>query len=122
MTVHTQTYDDAVVAADVLDDCGALNVRERSRMLEDGMTRDERLHGSGPEIRVYPGINESDKDATPAQLENERLGRKDSRRSNSSIIERSSATYSRPRENDYLNDPESDSAYINPSDEEKKQI
>jgi hypothetical protein len=119
LTLHTETWDDAVRAADILDDCGALNVRERSRMLEDGMTRDERLHGAGPEIRMYPGLNEYDKDATPSQRANERVANFNSSRSNSSIVERTN--FNRPTgfDNDYIDEP--DSAYINPSDEEKKE-
>jgi hypothetical protein len=119
LTLHTDTWDDAVRAADILDDCGALNVRERSRMLEDGMTRDERLHGTGPEIRLYPGLNEYDKDATPEQRANERVGNFNSARSNSSIVERTHWNRPSVSDSDYIDEP--DSAYINPSDEEKKE-
>jgi hypothetical protein len=119
LTFHTETWDDAVRAADILDDCGALNVRERSRMLEDGMTRDERLHGAGPEIRLYPGLNEYDKDATPSQRANERVANFNSTRSNSSIIERTNLNRAAGFESDYIDEP--DSIYINPSNEEKKE-
>jgi hypothetical protein len=119
LTLHTDTWDDAVRAADILDGCGALNVRERSRMLEDGMTRDERMHGTGPEIRLYPGLNEYNKDATPSQLANERVTNFNTTRANSSIFERTNPTVVNRTDNDYIDDP--DTAYIDPSDEEKKE-
>jgi hypothetical protein len=40
--VLTHNYSNAVKAAEILDGCGALNVDEHFRVLDDAMTRDDR--------------------------------------------------------------------------------
>ena len=42
IAVLTHNYNDAVKAANILDECGALNVDEQFRVLDDGMTRSDR--------------------------------------------------------------------------------
>ncbi|HEY0655645.1 MAG TPA: hypothetical protein VGD65_21070 [Chryseosolibacter sp.] len=42
IAVLTHNYSDAVKAAGILDGCGALNVDEQFRVLDDAMTRDDR--------------------------------------------------------------------------------
>lgn len=42
MAVQTETYEQAVTAADILDLSGAVNVDNEARLLEDAMTREDR--------------------------------------------------------------------------------
>lgn len=42
IAVLTHNYSDAVKAASILDGCGALNVDEQFRVLDDALTRDDR--------------------------------------------------------------------------------
>jgi hypothetical protein len=42
VAVLTHNYSDAVKAASILDDCGALNVDEQFRALDDALTREDR--------------------------------------------------------------------------------
>jgi hypothetical protein len=42
IAVLTHNYSEAVKAANILDACGALNVDEQFRLLDDAMTRDDR--------------------------------------------------------------------------------
>jgi hypothetical protein len=45
VSVQTDTYAEAEKAAAILDEAGALNVDERASILEDSMTREDRLTG-----------------------------------------------------------------------------
>lgn len=42
IAVLTHNYSDAMKAANILDDCGALNVDEQFKVLDDAMTREDR--------------------------------------------------------------------------------
>lgn len=65
VVVHATDMDDAVKAAEILDVCGALNIDERARLLEDSWTRQDRTAGYGnAEVKVFPGVAEYDKDST----------------------------------------------------------
>ena len=44
MAVHAETYEEAERIADILDACGALNIDESARVLEDSMTREDRKY------------------------------------------------------------------------------
>jgi hypothetical protein len=68
VVVQADNTEDAVRAADILDACGAINVDERARLLEDSWTRQDRTAGYGnAEVKVFPGVGEYDQTSeTPA--------------------------------------------------------
>jgi hypothetical protein len=65
VVVHVEDMNEAVAAADTLDICGAINVDERAKLLEDSMTRQDRTAGYQNEIKVFPGIAEHKKSEIP---------------------------------------------------------
>lgn len=61
IAVQTDYAEDAVRAADILDACGAINVDERAKLLEDSWTRQDRTAGYGnADVKVFPGVGEYD--------------------------------------------------------------
>jgi hypothetical protein len=74
VSLHTDTYDDALRAANLMDAYGAINVDERSVMLEDSLTRQDRTGGytrseDTPEVKSFPGIAENER---PSGFQTER--------------------------------------------------
>lgn len=64
VAVQSDEYSQSLQAADILDACGAINVDDRARKLEDSWTRDERTsgyskrEGETPEVKRFSGIAE----------------------------------------------------------------
>jgi hypothetical protein len=74
VSLHTDTYDDAIRAANLMDAYGAINVDERSVMLEDSLTREDRTSGhkrsdDTPQVKSFPGIAENER---PSGFQTER--------------------------------------------------
>jgi hypothetical protein len=67
VALHTESYEDALKAADTMDQFGAINVDERARLLEDSWSRDERTYQNTrenrnePSVKVFSGIAENTK-------------------------------------------------------------
>jgi hypothetical protein len=67
VALHTESYEDAIKAADTMDQFGAINVDERARLLEDSWSRDERTYQNTrenrnePSVKVFSGIAENTK-------------------------------------------------------------
>jgi hypothetical protein len=65
VAVQTEIYEHAVKAAEILNACGALDVNERSRILEDSLTRQDRTGGydrnESVQLKIFPGIAENEK-------------------------------------------------------------
>jgi hypothetical protein len=80
VSLHTDTYDEALRAANLMDAYGAINVDERSMMLEDSLTREDRTGGythsdDTPQVKTFPGIAENEK---PSGFQTERTFLSDS--------------------------------------------
>lgn len=97
VAVQSDDYSESLIAADLLDACGAINVDERTRMLEDSWTRDERTggyskkeEGQTPEIKVFPAIAEHEQPTTIRSEESTAIQpeQRESVRIKSRIIER----------------------------------
>lgn len=97
VAVQSDDYSESLKAADILDACGALNVDERSRMLEDSWTRDERTSGYSkkedvetPEVKVFPGVGEHEQPTVIKTVESPAIQpeQRESVRIKSRIIER----------------------------------
>jgi hypothetical protein len=61
VAVQSENLPEAERIADLLDRCGAINVDERLRTLEDSWTRDDRTRKTGtesPEVRTFTGVAE----------------------------------------------------------------
>lgn len=74
VSLHTDTYGDALRAANFMDAYGAINVDERSVMLEDSLTREDRTGGytrsdDTPQVKRFPGIAENER---PSGFQTER--------------------------------------------------
>jgi hypothetical protein len=65
--VHVEDMSEAVRAADTLDACGAINVDERARLLEDSLTRQDRTAGYQNDVKVFTGIAENEKSDKPVE-------------------------------------------------------
>jgi hypothetical protein len=65
VAVQTEIYENAVRAAEILNSLGAINVNERSRLLEDSLSREDRTSGynkdADVQIKTFPGIGENEK-------------------------------------------------------------
>lgn len=58
VAVQTQNYTDATLAADILDEAGAINVDERIKVLEDSLTRADRTGAyATPGAYIKPPAN-----------------------------------------------------------------
>jgi hypothetical protein len=95
VAVQAETYPEAERIADILDQCGAINVDERARTLEDSWTRDDRTRKSKPgtetpEVRTFPGIAEHEQpsDTTVERSAAVQPVQRESIRLRSRIIER----------------------------------
>ena len=107
VAIQVNDYDEAVRAADILDQCGAINVDERARTLEDSWTREDRTSGyaqnrTGPSVKVYPGIaeynNNFEKPDDDLAHSEQRTVETNNIRMQSRIIERSAGDSTRVRE------------------------
>ncbi|MBT1699197.1 hypothetical protein KK083_20035 [Fulvivirgaceae bacterium PWU4] len=94
VAVQSDTWPDAEKIADILDRCGAINVDERARLLEDSWTRDDRTRRSAgedaPAVRTYPGVAEHEQpaDSTLERSTTIQPQQRESLRLHSRIIER----------------------------------
>ena len=107
IAIQVNDYNEAVRAADILDQCGAINVDERARTLEDSWTREDRTGGysqnrTGPSVKVYPGIaeynNNFEKPGDDKIRSEERTVETNNMRMQSRIIERPAGDSTRVRE------------------------
>jgi hypothetical protein len=105
MSVQCETYEEAVKVADILDACGAINVDERARMLEDGMTREDRKldpQDQQPKVKVFPGVAEYSHASEPSSNDeirvDERSAASENVRVKSRIVERPVGENTRIRE------------------------
>jgi hypothetical protein len=65
VAVQTEIYENAVRAAEILNSFGAIDVNERSRLLEDSFTREDRTGGydknQNIQVKTFSGIAEHEK-------------------------------------------------------------
>lgn len=92
LAVQTETMEQAELAATVLDACGALNIDESARILEDSMTREDRKYNLKEEKRdpnsVPLGDNFNTRKSPNLAAETERQVDKDSLKANPTVTVR----------------------------------
>lgn len=122
VVIHTNTREEAEIAAALMDAGGAINVDERARLLEDSWTRQDRMAGYGDQsVKVFPGVAEYDKTDDPVSQDTrveERIVSSGDVRVRSRIVERPAGPDVRVREEQISLEPRDPARTIRHSDSE----